>query len=68
VIIANIHEQLFVNQNIASSNKAIDFIQNLNFEWIDVRVVQFVLPTTIASVNFPLRSLCSSKGTSTPSV
>jgi hypothetical protein len=32
VIIDNIHEQLFVSQNITSSNKAIDFIRNLHFE------------------------------------
>jgi hypothetical protein len=43
VIIVNIHEQLFVGQNITSSNKAIGYIWNLHFEWIYVRVVQFFL-------------------------
>jgi hypothetical protein len=66
VIIANIHEQLFVSWNITSSNKTIDSIRNLHFEWIDVRVVP--PSTTIESVSFPLRSLSSSKGAPTPTV
>ncbi len=69
VTIVNIHEQLFVNPNIASSNKAIDSMQNLKFEWIDVRLIQVVPPsTTIESVSFPLRSMSSFKGTPTYSV